>query len=265
MQATRGHAHACSHAPQNTGGEGRTGKPRSFQDPQAQRARHTSPTPAASEAAVPSPLWQGPPPPPGTGRGWSSGCCPAPLTHPRAHTRSYSPPRRSQGERGCRAQAPGRPGSPVIPSQGETPPPTIPAGAKAVPSGSPGNTCSHFYQGMLTRQQQLHSESSRPRRRTARPLHLRPQETQVPGTRRRPPSLPGTRREAGTWEERGPTQREGAGVESPPPTQTCISSPSSGRRSGGGRGAGGEEGRRGRWRARRGGVELIGALSAGLL
>lgn len=155
------------------------------------------------------------------------------------------------------------PGKPCHPIAGRDAAPPIPAGAKAVPSGSPGNTCSHFYQGMLTRQQQLHSESSRPRRRTARPLHLRPQETQVPGTRRRPPSLPGTRREAGTWEERGPTQREGAGVESPPPTQTCISSPSSGRRSGGGRGAGGEEGRRGRWRARRGGVELIGALSAG--
>lgn len=159
-------------------------------------------------------------------------------SHTRVHTLGLIHPREGAGVRGAAGRRL-RDAREALSShrRERRPPPTIPAGAKAVPSGSPGNTCSHFYQGMLTRQQRFHSESSRPRRRTARPLHLRPQETQVPGTRRRPPSLPGTRREAGTWEERGPTQREGAGVESPPPTQTCISSPSSGRRSGGGRGA----------------------------
>lgn len=173
MQATSRLARACSRAPQQTGGEGWRGKtPAPSRTPQAERDSHTpSSTPTAFKAASPKPPLAGTPSSASDRMRWEqwgqvprrSRCCRASLTHARAHTRPGSPQReKEQGWEGTAgAQVRGRPGSPVIPSEGEMPPhPGWCQGGARLPR--PGNTCSHFYQGMFTRRQPEAKDRSSP-------------------------------------------------------------------------------------------------------
>lgn len=161
-------------------------------------------------------------------------CCPAP-SHTRVHTLGLIHPREGAGVGGDRWGAgSGAPGKPCHPTQRRDAPPSL------VPSCSArGNTCSHFHQGMFTRRQQLYSESSRLRRRTAGPLHLRPQETPVPRAPRLCPSLPrdeeGSRnlgREGADGERRG-----WRGIPAPH-RHAFLSHPREDGRAGGGEGGG---------------------------
>lgn len=190
---------------------------------------------------VPGPLWRAPLLRLGLDEAGALGPAPRPrpvlpgsLTHSRAHTRPYSPQRRSRGGRGplgCRLGGAREALSPH--SKERRPPPLVPS------CSARGNTCSHFHQGMFTRRQQLYSESSRLRRRTAGPLHLRPQETPVPRAPRLCPSLPrdeeGSRnlgREGADGERRG-----WRGIPAPH-RHAFLSHPREDGRAGGGEGGG---------------------------
>lgn len=217
-------------------------KPARPRTPQAEQDRHApASTPTASDAAGPRPPLAGAPPPPRTGRGWCPGASSpaaasaARLPHTLACTHSalFTPEKEPGWEGTAGVQARGRPGSPVTPLKGETPPPLVPS------CSARGNTCSHFHQGMFTRRQQLYSESSRLRRRTAGPLHLRPQETPVPRAPRLCPSLPrdeeGSRnlgREGADGERRG-----WRGIPAPH-RHAFLSHPREDGRAGGGEGGG---------------------------
>ena len=99
-------------------------------------------------------------------------------SHTRAHTLSLIyPERRSwggRGEPGLSSGAGSREAREALPSHPKErpcprPPGWCQGGAHLL---YPGNTCSHFYQGMLMRQQQVYSESAFLREWTADFLHL---------------------------------------------------------------------------------------------